>query len=142
MKKAILLALGLLIGVVLFAQEPIIIKAEVFAYSILNTETMIRSEFSQWEKCDLIIKIDLKNDLVTINNEAKTKIKIIAPNADKVDYIDQSCNEKYSKYSYDGISSEGQTSDIDVNLYEDGTIQVYFDIGNTVFAYQGKVIEF
>lgn len=83
------------------------------------------ADWTDWERCDTNIKIDLNSDTITINNSKYCIDKYIETVVDS--------NSKTIKYAV--IAYDNKSCFIRIREQEDGVKQLYLDYDDIVYVY-------
>jgi len=142
--KKILLASIVFLSIGMYAQNnsPLLIQAEASCMMLYDSETEAWTDWSEWEylASPIIIKLDYNTDIVTLNNNAKEKVKIIK-GFPLVQGVDDD-GDPYKNYSYNAVDQDGNLLDIRFKWFDSGVIHVYYEYPKIKYVYTGKKIEF
>jgi len=142
--KRILFIVLLFAFVALQAQEskPIIIQSSAFALMNYDDAKDDWGEWTEWIELEspIIVKFYTKDNLITINNKAEDRFKVI--DAGKVTEGTDSEGDNYKSFRFNAIDKEGNFLDVRFKWHDSGTIHVYCEYPTQVYVYDGVDISF
>jgi hypothetical protein len=143
MKKLLLLTTFLLIVICASAQESkvLLIKATSVATRWFDKSTQTWKEWSEWQECDLIIRIDMEKYSIHIPNKWDDAFKILEV-IQETSGTDPNDSDNYKETFFSAIDKEGVKCHISMRTYDSGTKQIYCLYKNCSYGYQGRIIEF
>ena len=143
MKKTLFVAL-LFISIGLHAQEstPIIIQSDAYSVLDYNDQKDDWEEWTEWIKLEspIIVKIYTQDDLITINNKAEDKFKIL--DSEEVTEGTDSDGDGFKNFIFNAIDKEGNFLDVRVKWFDSGTIHVYCEYQRRIYVYTGEQLTF
>lgn len=141
MKKLMLmLFFGLLIAVQGITQ---IVLMQAYASTIRSHDekTDIWNDWSQWQESKIIIRLDLDNNLVKIDNALDDSFKLIDSNK-RFEGEDGDDKVHYTQTEWSAIDKEGIRLTFKLRAYDNNIFHISAKYSNVWYSYEAKVIEF
>ena len=108
-------------------------KATEFAYKYVNAYGRW-TEWTDWEKSNVIITIDYSNDLVKINSETPQTYVIVQWVRN---YVDESGGQQIE---FRFIDQDYDRGTMRLRVERSGNSQIYIDFSNVMWVYNVKLI--
>jgi hypothetical protein len=134
MKKLLLLSIILIMGLSMQAQN-IMIKTKAYSVSFNNNQKW--SDWSEWEDANLLIKIDLNDESITIDNQFEDKfyIRTITEEGTGKDKD----GDTWTKFGFDCYDKDGTACNLYTKAWDDyNIVHLYVNYSNVQYVYTGK----
>lgn len=138
MKKLVLLFIALAFSGAVVAQV-IVIQTTLVASREINEATKKFNPWSEWTESSVIVTIDVKNNLVKMDNKFNDKFKLLAQVEHKKG-VDPTDKEPFEEIVSSAVDAEGLRLYVSIKVFESGLYHVMAVYPNIAYVYQGSPI--